>query len=68
MDNGTSDREVLLTHLEFILEMIDRLSRNSFLLNGWCVTLVAAVFLLASCGAEAWFAIIAVLSSLTFWG
>lgn len=31
-------------HLEFIQNIINRVSRNSFLLKGWTVTLVAALF------------------------
>lgn len=36
-----------LKHLEFIQNVIDRQARNSFLLKGWAVTLVAGSFALA---------------------
>lgn len=43
----TDDRDDLPDHLEMIQAVIERHARNSFLLKGWSLTLVAAVFLLA---------------------
>lgn len=35
-----------LKHLEFIQNVINRMARYSFLLKGWCITLVVALFAL----------------------
>lgn len=37
-----------LKHLEFIQNVITRLNTNSFLIKGWSVTLIAAMFALAA--------------------
>ena len=59
----------LAKHLEFIQGVVERHARNSFLLKGWSVTLVAAIYLLAVGGAEPRLAMMAaLLPSLTFWG
>lgn len=64
-----ADKEYPAKHLEFILDVIERLARNSFLLKGWSITLVAACFLLAVRGADHSLALfVALLPSLTFWG
>ncbi len=64
----TTERDDLPKHLEFILDVVERHARNTFLLKGWSVTLVAAVFLLAIRGAEPTLAMAAgFLPSLTFW-
>ncbi len=64
----TADRDDLPKHLEFILDVVERHARNSFVLKGWSVTLVAALFLLAVRGAEPALAMAAgLLPSLTFW-
>lgn len=63
-----ADRDDLPKHLEFILDVVERHARNSFVLKGWSVTLVAAVFLLAVRGAEPALAMAAgLLPALTFW-
>ena len=63
------DREDLRKHLEFIQSVIERHARASFLLKGWSVTIVAAVFLLAVRGAEPVLAMLAgVLPTVVFWG
>lgn len=54
-------------HLEFLQGVISRLARNSFLIKGWTVTLVAALFALASKDAEAGYVLIAYLPTLMFW-
>lgn len=36
-----------IKHLEFIQNVIDRQAKNSFLLKGWVITLVAATFALS---------------------
>jgi hypothetical protein len=40
--------EAKLKHLEFIQNVITRMNTNSFLLKGWAITLVSALFALAA--------------------
>ncbi|MDE1925060.1 MAG: hypothetical protein KGH79_02685 [Patescibacteria group bacterium] len=40
----SSDNDAKLKHLEFIQATINRMAGNSFLLKGWTVTLVGALF------------------------
>jgi hypothetical protein len=42
-----SDFDKKLKHLEFIQNVITRMNSNSFLIKGWVVTLVAALFALS---------------------
>lgn len=56
-----------IKHLEFILNVITRMNSNSFMIKGWCVTLVAALFALAAKDSEVKFAIIAYIVIPTFW-
>lgn len=49
-----------------IQAIIDRMGRNSFLLKGWTVTLVAALIGLAAAGSNADLALIAAVVSLVF--
>jgi len=37
-----------IKHLEFIQTIINRMAANSFLIKGWAITLVAALFALSS--------------------
>lgn len=37
-----------LKHLEFTQAVINRMDKNSFLLKGWCVTLIAGLFVLSN--------------------
>jgi|SRR6266849_5877069 len=59
--------EAKLKHLEFIQSVINRLSGNSFLLKGWSVTLVAALFALAAKDANKNYILVAYLPVLLFW-
>jgi uncharacterized membrane protein len=56
-----------LKHLDFIQAVIARLSGNSFLLKGWSVTLVAALFTLAAKDANRKYVVVAYLPVLIFW-
>ena len=47
-----AERDDLPKHLEFIQAVLERHARTSFVLKGWSVTVVAAVFLLAVRGAD----------------
>jgi len=55
-------------HLEFIQVVVTRLSRNSFLLKGWRVGLVSALFALAAHNSNAKFVFLAYISAFMFWG
>lgn len=56
-----------IKHLEFIQNVITRMNSNSFMIKGWCVTLVAALFALAAKDSEVKFAVIAYIVIPTFW-
>ena len=63
------ERDDLPKHLEFIQIVIERHARTSFVLKGWSVTVVAAVFLLAVRGADSALAMVAgLLPAAIFWG
>lgn len=57
-----------LKHLELIQGVINRLSTNSFLLKGWSVVLVSALFALAAHESRAAFAYLAFIPAIVFWG
>jgi hypothetical protein len=59
--------EQKLKHLEFIQAVVNRMSGNSFLLKGWSVTLVAALFALAAKDANKNYIIVAYVPVLIFW-
>jgi hypothetical protein len=54
-------------HLTMIQNIINRMSSNSFLLQGWGVTLVAALFALASKDANRQFPLLAYFPIIAFW-
>ena len=56
-----------LTHLGFIQAVIARMGANSFMLKGWSVTLVAALFALSAKDAEHRFVLLAYFPVLAFW-
>lgn len=45
---GREMEENKVKHLEFIQSVINRMAQNSFLLKGWTVTIVSALFLFAN--------------------
>ena len=57
-----------LKHLEFIQGVINRLSTNSFLLKGWSVVLVSALFALSANNSNVRFIILAYIPAIIFWG
>lgn len=61
-------REDLNKHLEFIQAIISRQANNSFLLKGWSVTLVAALFALAAKDANSRFVWVALVPVFIFDG
>lgn len=57
-----------LKHLEFIQGVINRLSTNSFLLKGWSVVLVSALFALSANNSNVNFIFLAYIPAIVFWG
>ena len=54
-------------HLEFIQAAINRMAGNLFLLKGWSVTLIAALFALAAKDSNQLYVLIAYFPLLIFW-
>jgi hypothetical protein len=59
--------EAKLKYLEFIQGAIDRMANNSFLLKGWCVTLVSALFALAAKDSNPKFLYVTFIPVIMFW-
>ena len=56
-----------IKHLEFIQDVISRMASNSFMLKGWGVTLVAAVFALSSKDTDKSYFLVAYIPIFVFW-
>lgn len=56
------------SHLEMIQGVVNRLSHNSFLLKGWSVILVSAMFALAAKDTKVVFIYLAYFPAISFWG
>lgn len=54
-------------HLEFAQGVINRMGQNSFLIKGWTVTLVSALFALSAKDSNQKFVIIAYFPTVVFW-
>lgn len=61
-------KESDINHLEFVQSIINRMSNNSFLLKSWTVTISSAILALSIGVPKSPFSIIALFSSLAFWG
>ncbi len=59
--------EAKIKHLELIQGVINRMASNSFLLKGWSVTLISALFALAATDSNSFFIYLAYFPSLSFW-
>lgn len=57
-----------LKYLEFIQNIINRMSSNSFALKGWSVTLIAGIFALAARDAKQVYFLIVYIPIMIFWG
>ena len=57
-ENEKLKNEKKIKHLEFIQNIITRMNSNSFMIKGWCVTLVSALFALAAKDSNTNFAVI----------
>jgi hypothetical protein len=56
-----------IKHLDFIQDTIKRMAGNSFLLRGWSITLVVAIFTLASQSYNRLYLLIAFFVVIIFW-
>lgn len=56
-----------IKHLEMIQAVINRFATNSFVIKGWCVTLVSALFALGSSSGNLRYLILAYFPALMFW-
>ena len=54
-------------HLEFLQTAINRMSGNLFLLKGWTISLIAALFALAAKDSSPYFAALAYFPLFVFW-
>jgi hypothetical protein len=54
-------------HLEFIQTVVSRMANNSFLLKGWSITLIAALFVLGAKDANKFFITLAYFPTILFW-
>ncbi len=60
--------EKRIKHLEMIQGVVNRLSTNSFLLKGWSVVLVSALFALSAKDRKLFFVYLAYFPAFAFWG
>ncbi len=59
--------EAKLKHLEMIQGIINRMADNSFLLKGWSVTLISALFALSAKDSNQFFLYLAYFPCVAFW-
>ena len=59
--------ESKIAHLKMVQAVITRMAGNSFLIKGWSVTLVAALFALAAAHTNPLFVYLAYFPALMFW-
>ena len=59
--------EEKLKHLELIQGVIKRMAQNSFLIKGWTITLMSALFALASKDTNSNYILLAFLPAFIFW-
>lgn len=55
-------------HMQMIQAVVNRLAHSSFLLKGWSVILVSALFALAAKDAKPYFIYLAYFPAIAFWG
>ena len=60
-------KDEMIAHLPLIQGVINRMGNNSFLIKGWTVTLVAAIFALAATGTNQHFILVALIPIIVFW-
>ena len=62
-----NEAETRIAHLQMIQAVVTRMAGNSFLVKGWTVTLVAALFALAAADDNRFFVYVAYLPAVMFW-
>lgn len=65
MDSGSPSNKH--KHLEFVQAAVNRMAGNLFLLKGWSITLIAALFALAAKDSNQFYILIAYFPLLIFW-
>jgi hypothetical protein len=60
--------EAKLKHLDYIQAAISRMATNSFLFKGWAITIATGLSALGAANTKVALLIIAVISTLLFWG
>ena len=65
MENGNDLKECMLKEVDILQDIIRRMASNSFLLKGWCVTLVVGILLLK--GPEKYGVVLAFVPLVAFW-
>lgn len=55
-------------HMQMVQAVVNRLAHSSFLLKGWAVILVSALFALAAKDARPYFIYLAYFPAIAFWG
>lgn len=65
--DGTAGNSNKHKHLEFLQSTINRMAGNLFLLKGWSITLIAALFALAAKDSNKAYAALAYFPLLMFW-
>jgi len=58
----------MIDHLNYIQNIINRMSHNSFLIKGWTITFISLLFILAVKDSNYWFLILSLLPLICFWG
>lgn len=61
-------QEQKLAHLGFIQGVINRMGNNSFMIKGWCITLIGAIFALSADKVNAVFVCVVFFPVVMFWG
>jgi len=59
--------ETKIKHLEFLQNVITRMNSNSFLIKGWTITLVSALFALAAKDANVNYVLVSYIAIPVFW-
>lgn len=59
--------EKKIKHLEFIEDVVTRMNTNSFMIKGWAITLISALFALAAKDANRLYALVAYIPLPMFW-
>jgi hypothetical protein len=59
--------EMKVKHLEFLQNVITRMNSNSFLIKGWTITLVSALFALAAKDANVNYVLVSYIAIPVFW-